>query len=132
MSEWQDNTGMMPVSEGTLVDVIFRDGEELLGVPAGVDTGSRRYAEDWSLGGREWSGDIMKWRLSVRKIHVCTTCGSPRVFADAYASLNTDEVRTFDYIHCDDCDGECKTQEVTVSADFDLTTDFYAAEGGEE
>ena len=60
-----------------------------------------------------------------QRIHVCTTCGSPRVFADAYASLNTDEVRTYDDTNCDDCEGECKTQWVEVPADFDLDTDFY-------
>lgn len=62
------------------------------------------------------------------KVHVCTTCGSPRVFADAFAALNTDEVRTYDDTHCDDCDGECRTHEVEVSDDFDLETDFYKEE----
>ncbi len=31
-------------------------------------------------------------------LNVCTHCGSPRVFADAFAALNTDEVRTYDDI----------------------------------
>ena len=62
------------------------------------------------------------------KIHVCTTCGSPRVWADAYAALNSDEVRTFDDSYCDDCEGECRTNEVEVSDDFDIEVDFYKEE----
>lgn len=58
-------------------------------------------------------------------IYVCTLCGSPRVFADAYAALNTDEVRTYDATHCDDCEGECRTTEVKVDDSFDLEVDFY-------
>ncbi len=58
-------------------------------------------------------------------LNVCTHCGSPRVFADAFAALNTDEVRTYDDIHCDDCGGECRTHVVEVADDFDLETDFY-------
>lgn len=61
------------------------------------------------------------------KIHVCTHCGSPRVFADAYAALNTDEVRTYQQCRCDDCDGERRTQEVEAPDDFDLETDFWKA-----
>lgn len=59
-----------------------------------------------------------------KKVHVCTHCGSPRVFADAWASLNTDEVRTYDNTHCDDCDGECRTKEIEVPDEFDLDIDF--------
>ena len=63
------------------------------------------------------------------KIKVCTTCGSPRVFQDAYVNLNDpDDVRTFDDIVCDDCGKECSTKEVEVDADFDLDTDFYKEE----
>lgn len=61
----------------------------------------------------------------MKTVHVCTTCGSPRVFADAFAALNTDEVRTYDYTHCDDCEGECRTQKVEVPDDFDLETDKF-------
>lgn len=60
-----------------------------------------------------------------KKIFVCTTCGSPRVFADAWAALNTDDVRTYDDLHCDDCEGSCHTQEVTVADDFDVETDTW-------
>lgn len=63
-----------------------------------------------------------------RHAHVCTYCGSPRVFADAYVGLNTDEVRTYDDTHCDDCEGECRTEMVEVSDDFDLETDFHKEE----
>lgn len=60
------------------------------------------------------------------KVHVCTTCGSPRVYADAFVGLNNEnDVRTFDDTHCDDCDGSCKTHEVEVPATFDIETDFY-------
>lgn len=61
----------------------------------------------------------------MKTISVCTYCGSPRVFVDAYASMNTDEVRTYDDIHCEDCDGECSVTEVEVDEAFDLETDFY-------
>lgn len=63
-----------------------------------------------------------------QNIHVCTSCGSPRVFADAWAALNSDEVRTYDDIRCDDCDGPCQTEMVTVGDDFDIDTDFYKGE----
>ena len=59
------------------------------------------------------------------KIPACTTCGSPRVWVDAYAPLNSEEVRTFDYTHCDDCDGECSTALVEVPDDFDMDIGFY-------
>lgn len=62
-------------------------------------------------------------------IHVCRTCGSPRVFADAYSALNTDEVRTYDDAYCDDCEGECSTDMVEVPDDFDLEMDFYKEDG---
>ena len=58
-------------------------------------------------------------------IYVCKKCGSPRVWSDAYASMNTDEVRRYDVTYCDDCDDECSTHAVDVSDDFDLETDFY-------
>lgn len=61
----------------------------------------------------------------MKEIYVCTTCGSPRVFSDAWASINTDEVRTYDDTHCDDCEGECRVRLVSVADDFDLETDIY-------
>ena len=59
------------------------------------------------------------------KIYVCTKCGSPRVFADAFAALNSDEVLTYDNTHCMDCEDECKINVVTVENDFNLESDFY-------
>ena len=70
-------------------------------------------------------------KSAAKKILVCTNCGSPRVFADAFAALNTDEVRTYDDTHCDDCEGECKTTEVEVPDDFDIYSDFYKFPDGE-
>lgn len=58
-------------------------------------------------------------------ISVCNYCGSPRVFADAFKALNTDETRTYDDTHCEDCNGESSVTEVEVNNDFDLETDFY-------
>jgi hypothetical protein len=60
-----------------------------------------------------------------KTIKVCTECGSPRVFADAWAALNSDEVRTFDDTFCDDCEGECSVMTVKVADSFDLERDFY-------
>lgn len=63
-----------------------------------------------------------------QQIHVCNYCGSPRVFADAYAALNTDVVITYDDTFCEDCAGECSTSEVEVGDDFDIDSDFYRGE----
>lgn len=64
----------------------------------------------------------------MRTIHVCKHCGSPRVSQDALAYMNTNEVLTYDDVHCHDCDGETSTTEVEVRDDFDLDTDFYSWE----
>ena len=61
----------------------------------------------------------------MKTIHICSTCGSPRVFADAWAALNGDEVRTYDATHCDDCEGPRHTRQVSVPDDFDLELDIY-------
>lgn len=63
----------------------------------------------------------------MKKIQVCTTCGSPRVTYDAVVDPNKDNeiLNIFDNSDCRDCDGECSTQEVEVQDDFDLETDFY-------
>ena len=63
----------------------------------------------------------------MKKIQVCTTCGSPRVTFDALVDPNNDNevVTIFDNSDCRDCAGECNTREVEVSDDFDLETDFY-------
>ncbi len=69
--------------------------------------------------------DLIFKRVKTKEIHVCNTCGSPRVFEDAYASINTDEVRTYDNCWCDDCNGECSVTNVEVKLKFDLEFDFY-------
>jgi hypothetical protein len=61
----------------------------------------------------------------MKNISVCTKCGSPRVFADAFAALNSEEVRTYDALHCDDCEGECNVEVVEVSDEFDIDEEFY-------
>lgn len=63
----------------------------------------------------------------MKTIQVCTTCGSPRVTYDALVDPNNDNevVTIFDNSDCRDCGGECNTQEVEVSDDFNLETDFY-------
>lgn len=63
-----------------------------------------------------------------QSVHVCTHCGSPRVYADAWAALNTDDVRTYDDLHCDDCEGPCRAEMIEVGDAFDLETDFYLGE----
>lgn len=65
MNEFQPNTGVQPVPTGTPVDVIFRNGEVAINVPAGVVTDpavSMNFAADWSLEKVDW--DIVQWRLS--------------------------------------------------------------------
>lgn len=65
----------------------------------------------------------------MKSIFVCTACGSPRVYADAWASLNNEsDVRTFDDTHCDDCEGPCRTVEVQVDDDFDTYGDTFDLE----
>lgn len=52
------------------------------------------------------------------KVHVCTYCGSPRVYADAYVSLNDPgDIRIYDQKYCDNCEGECSTTEVELPED---------------
>lgn len=44
--------------------------------------------------------------------YVCATCGSTDVCADAWVSVNTNEVwATFDTYFCPDCDGETSIKE---------------------
>jgi hypothetical protein len=46
-------------------------------------------------------------------MYVCSECGSPDVAADAWVSVNTDEVlATFDNFFCPDCDGETSLRKV--------------------
>ena len=61
----------------------------------------------------------------MKKIHVCTTCGSPRVKRDAWVDVNDpDNVTTFDDTICDDCGKERRIYEVEVPDDFDMESDF--------
>ena len=61
-----------------------------------------------------------------RKVHVCTTCGSPRVLNDAFVSVNDpSDIRIMDDTHCEDCGKECTTTKVRVAPNFDITTDVY-------
>ena len=62
----------------------------------------------------------------MKKIQVCTACGSPRVMYDAYVDVNDpDNVKTFDDVFCEDCRGVCSIHEVEVPDDFDMESDFY-------
>lgn len=71
---WRNNTGTMPVDRGTLVDVVYQDGHEEHGIPAGYGSfdivmsdfkhPEWRIAKDWSIDGVP--GDIVKWRLTYR------------------------------------------------------------------
>lgn len=66
-----------------------------------------------------------------KKIHVCTTCGSPRVTWDAIIDPNNNNeiVTILDNADCQDCDGECNTQTVEAADDFDMEKDFYDLSG---
>lgn len=45
-------------------------------------------------------------------MYVCSECGSPDVVADAWVSVNTNEVEaTFDNFYCYECDGETSLKE---------------------
>ena len=51
-----------------------------------------------------------------RIVMVCNTCGSEDVRLDAWAGWDTDGQRwelaqTFDYAHCENCEGECRIVE---------------------
>lgn len=52
------------------------------------------------------------------KIAVCKKCGSENVYKDAWAVWNhetesfSDLGNTFDYIHCDNCEGEADIEIV--------------------
>ncbi|MCL2874698.1 MAG: hypothetical protein FWF12_00085 [Betaproteobacteria bacterium] len=61
----------------------------------------------------------------MKKVQVCTSCGSPNVSVDASFHLNTKEVDLHDQCYCRNCDGGCKVEEVEVEDDFDARTDFY-------
>ena len=63
----------------------------------------------------------------MKKILVCTTCGSPRITFDALIdpNKNNEVVTIFDNSDCQDCGGECSTREVKVEDDFDIESDTY-------
>lgn len=62
----------------------------------------------------------------MKKISVCTYCGSPRVFYDAFVGVNDeDNVRIFDDCFCDDCGGECHVNKVEVPDGFDMEEGLY-------
>ena len=59
MSDWiKWEGGECPVNLGTLVDVIHRDGDVIIGNHAGYG-----YAEEWQFDDHDEDGDIVAWRL---------------------------------------------------------------------
>lgn len=64
-TEW--NGGEMPIAEGTLVDVKYRDGNEEFGIPAGVRIAGRRHAQ-WWVHDDDADTDIVAYRLSADSI----------------------------------------------------------------
>lgn len=47
-----------------------------------------------------------------RTIKVCSTCGSDRVFFDAWVGVNDpSDILTFDTVFCNNCDGESSLTE---------------------
>lgn len=62
---WFDNTGECPYERGTLIDVAYRDGKEVIGVPALqlAQVGKGRSATNWQLTGNVW--DIVRHRRHV-------------------------------------------------------------------
>jgi hypothetical protein len=77
-------------------------------------------------GGCGWAGTLRE-ATPVRKVWVCTACGSPRVSQDACVDVNSEEVSTYDDMTCQDCENEGNSviREVEVPFDFDLATDTY-------
>lgn len=69
VGNWENHDGgECPVPKGTLVDVIFRDGDTVTGVPALERFHTCPYAEIWPHGFGDFKGhpgDIVKWRLHV-------------------------------------------------------------------
>lgn len=66
MNDWKPNPGYLPVEKGTLVDVVYRNGDVNNHIQAGVSdcrSGSdvRRNASDWRLDGGRF--DIVLWKL---------------------------------------------------------------------
>lgn len=62
----------------------------------------------------------------MKKITVCTACGSANVLIDAFVHANDpSNVQTFDDKYCQSCDGPCKTQTVEVLDSFDIEADFW-------
>lgn len=61
---WIKNYGNMPVPQGTLVDVRYRDGAVSYNQPAGV---RGRRGECWAYAwtNTDHIGDIMEWRFAV-------------------------------------------------------------------
>lgn len=58
----------------------------------------------------------------IKKDFVCSRCGSNGVYFDATATWSREKqefilITTLDNTTCDDCDGECKAKEITVSDD---------------
>ena len=69
--QW-DGTGFMPVQAGTLVDVVYRDGSQTLGVSAGFASGHEKFkilsgarnATHWTRDRfQRKDGDIIAYRL---------------------------------------------------------------------
>lgn len=68
----------------------------------------------------------------MKKIEVCTVCGSADVLLDAFVHANNpDDVRTFDDRYCESCEGSCKTKTVEVSDDFDVYSDYFHEEASD-
>lgn len=68
----------------------------------------------------------------MKTVHVCNCCGSANIQQDAWVHYNDREnVQTFDDLYCEVCQSSCKTNEVTVPADFDVYSDFYKYPDGE-
>lgn len=70
-TQW-DGTGFMPVQAGTLVDVVYRDGSQTLGVSAGFASGHEKFkilsgtrnATHWTRDRfQRKDGDIIAYRL---------------------------------------------------------------------
>lgn len=67
----------------------------------------------------------------MKKIYVCTTCGSPRVTFDATVDPNNnfDVVNVLDSTDCNDCEGRCGVARVEVPDDFDMDEGFHSITG---
>ena len=60
------------------------------------------------------------------KVYVCTHCGSANIQQNALVHYNNrEDIQTFDYLYCENCESSCNAREVEVTRAFNIYTDLY-------